>query len=61
VGFSQGKFTLAGTRESGLVGTQDLSGLQVQSGSQTVRGGAISINLAKLRETIREVAAEERP
>jgi hypothetical protein len=58
VGYSQGKFTLMKTSESGLVGTQNLSDLQIQNGSQIVRGGATSISLEQLRARIREVAAE---
>ncbi len=61
VGDSQGKFTLVETRESGPVATQNLSGLQLQNGTETVRGGSISISLRQLRETIREVAAERVP
>jgi hypothetical protein len=58
VGYSQGKFTLMKTSESGLVGTQNLSDLQMQNGSQVVRGGANSISLNQLRARIQELAAE---
>lgn len=61
VGYSQGKLTLVETRESGPVGTQNLSDLQLQHGSQIVRGGAVSISLRQLRETIQEVEAERLP
>lgn len=62
VGYSQGKFTLTETAEAGLVGTQSLSGVQVQTqlqtGRQAARGGAASINLQQLREQIREMEVQ---
>lgn len=61
VGYSQGKFTLVETRDSGPVATQNLSGLQLQHGTEIVRGGSISISLRQLRETIREVESERVP
>ncbi len=57
-GYSQGKFTLTETADAGLVGTQSLSGVQVQTGRQTSRGGAASINLQQLREQIREMGVQ---
>ncbi|MES1241894.1 MAG: hypothetical protein ABUT39_09775 [Acidobacteriota bacterium] len=57
VGYSQGKFTLVKTTESGLVGTRNLSDLRLQNGSTVVRGGATSISLEQLRARIRDLEA----
>lgn len=61
VGYSQGKFTLTETADAGLVGTQSLSGVQLQTGRQVgPRTGrsASSINLQQLREQIREMGVQ---
>ena len=59
VGYSQGKFTLVKTAESGLVGTRSLSDVQLQNGSTIVKGGATSISLDQLRARIREIEGEK--
>jgi hypothetical protein len=59
VGYSQGKFTLVKTAESGLIGTRNLSDVQLQNGSTIVKGGATSISLEQLRARIREISAEK--
>lgn len=61
VGFSQGKYTLAQNPQGEKVATQDLSGLNLQTGEGTVRrGSAKTIDLRQLRRTIRETAANGR-
>jgi hypothetical protein len=61
VGFSQGKYTLAETAGGEKVATQDLSGLNLQTGEGTVRrGNAKAIDLRQLRRAIRETPAAGR-
>ena len=61
VGFSQGKLTLAETAQGKKVATQDLSSLNLQGYSGTIRRGtAKTLDLDDLRQRIRQAAAAGR-
>ncbi len=61
VGFSQGKLTLAETPQGKKVATQDLSALNLQGRTGTIRRGAAkTIDLEELRQRIRQAASTGR-
>jgi hypothetical protein len=61
VGFSQGKLTLAETPQGKKVATQDLSALNLQGRTGTIRRGtAKTIDLDELRQRIRQAASAGR-
>lgn len=61
VGFSQGKLTLAETPQGKKVATQDLSVLNLQGRTGTIRRGtAKTIDLEELRQRIRQAASTGR-
>jgi hypothetical protein len=60
-GFSQGKFTLAESPQGKKVATQDLSALNLQGRTGSIRRGtAKTIDLDELRQRIRQTPATER-